>query len=193
MEFGREGRETATDEVSHKMVSVFLEQGFEELDTALLYGGGETERILGRMSEDLTKRSLISTKVNPWYDEFKSLTAESIYKQCALSFEALKTEAVDILYLHAPDHNTPIEESLEAMNKLHVEGKFKRLGLSNYSAWQVVKIYHICKANGWILPTVYQVSTFFLFSALLSTLAVSFTSLALQCVLYSPHYKSMEN
>ena len=39
---------------------------------------------------------------------------------------------------------------------MYVEGKFKEFGLSNYAAWEVVDIYHICKARGWVLPTVYQ-------------------------------------
>ena len=39
---------------------------------------------------------------------------------------------------------------------LIAEGKFKELGLSNYAAWEVADVYHICKKNGWVLPTIYQ-------------------------------------
>jgi len=80
---------------------------------------------------------------------------------------------VQIFYLHAPDNNTPIEETLKEVNNLHKEGKFDELGLSNYAAysslpskllfaltcafsWQVVDICHLCERNGWIKPTVYQ-------------------------------------
>src|SRR5690606_26118365 len=62
----------------------------------------------------------------------------------------------DIFYLHFPDHKTPLEETLKACQKLYEEGKFKELGLSNYSSWQVSEIYNMCKNNGWVLPTVYQ-------------------------------------
>jgi len=62
----------------------------------------------------------------------------------------------DILYLHAPDHNTNLSETLETCDKLHKLGKFKELGISNYSAWQVSEIVNLCKQNGWVQPTVYQ-------------------------------------
>ncbi|XP_068678456.1 aflatoxin B1 aldehyde reductase member 2-like isoform X2 [Montipora foliosa] len=54
------------------------------------------------------------------------------------------------------DHKTPIEETLEAVGRLHKEGKFKSFGLSNYAAWQVAEIYYLCKKNNYPLPTVYQ-------------------------------------
>ena len=70
-----------------------------------------------------------------------------------ISLERLQVNCVDIFYLHAPDHNTPIEETLSACQKLYesklilcliyivfncLDGKFKELGLSNYASWQVV-------------------------------------------------------
>ena len=48
--------------------------------------------------------------------------------------------SVDIMYLHAPDHKTPLTETLAAMDELHKEGKFAQLGLSNYSAWLVNEV-----------------------------------------------------
>lgn len=56
-----------------------------------------------------------------------------------------RVDSVDLLYLHAPDRNTPIEETLLAVHELRVEGLFRRWGLSNYAAWEVVDIWHICK------------------------------------------------
>ena len=47
---------------------------------------------------------------------------------------------MDIMYLHAPDHKTPLTETLAAMDELHKEGKFAKLGLSNYSAWLVNEV-----------------------------------------------------
>jgi aflatoxin B1 aldehyde reductase len=63
---------------------------------------------------------------------------------------------VDIFYLHAPDHSTPFEETLGAVNELHKAGKFVQLGLSNFAAWEVAECWNICKERGWVLPTVYQ-------------------------------------
>ena len=48
---------------------------------------------------------------------------------------------MDIMYLHAPDHKTPLTETLAAMDELHKEGKFTQLGLSNYSAWLVNEVF----------------------------------------------------
>ena len=59
-------------------------------------------------------------------------------------------------YLHGPDRKTPYEETLRAVNELYKEGKFKRFGISNYMSWEVAEIVGICKANGYVAPTVYQ-------------------------------------
>ncbi|KAG0287573.1 hypothetical protein BGZ98_004589, partial [Dissophora globulifera] len=68
----------------------------------------------------------------------------------------LKTNKVDILYLHRPDFGTPFEVTAKAVNELYKEGLFERFGLSNFAAWQVACIYEICKQNGYVLPSVYQ-------------------------------------
>lgn len=72
------------------------------------------------------------------------------------SLKALKTEKIDMFYLHGPDRKTPFEDTLEEVNKLHKEGYFTRFGISNFMAWEVAAICEICNKNGWIKPTVYQ-------------------------------------
>jgi aflatoxin B1 aldehyde reductase len=76
--------------------------------------------------------------------------------QVDTSLRRLKANHVDLLYLHAPDPKTQIEVTLEASQNLFKEGKFRELGLSNYASWQVADIWHLCRQNGWILPSVYQ-------------------------------------
>lgn len=63
---------------------------------------------------------------------------------------------VDIMYLHQPDRNTPFELTCKAMDQVWREGKFKRFGLSNYTAEEVEKFVTICKENGYVVPSVYQ-------------------------------------
>lgn len=63
---------------------------------------------------------------------------------------------VDVLYLHAPDAHTPIEETLAAVHEVHQSGFFRRLGLSNFRAEDVEKIVELCAQNGWVRPAVYQ-------------------------------------
>ncbi|XP_073759688.1 aflatoxin B1 aldehyde reductase member 2-like [Callorhinus ursinus] len=139
-------------------VRVFLERGHTELDTAFMYGDGQSEIVLGGLGLGLGGgdcRVKIATKANPW--EGKSLKPDGVRAQLETSLKRLQCPRVDLFYLHAPDHNTPVEETLRACHQLHQEGKFVELGLSNYAAWEVAEICTLCRRNGWILPTVYQV------------------------------------
>uniref|UniRef100_H2N8T4 Aldo-keto reductase family 7 member A2 n=1 Tax=Pongo abelii TaxID=9601 RepID=H2N8T4_PONAB len=102
----------------------------------------------------LTAAVKIATKANPWIGN--SLKPDSVRSQLETSLKRLQCPRVDLFYLHAPDHSTPVEETLRACHQLHQEGKFVELGLSNYAAWEVAEICTLCKSNGWILPTVYQ-------------------------------------
>lgn len=70
--------------------------------------------------------------------------------------EALKTDKIDMFYLHAPDRKTPFEDTLCEVNRLHEQGLFVRFGLSNFMAWEVARICEICQKHGWIMPSVYQ-------------------------------------
>ncbi|XP_048028456.1 aflatoxin B1 aldehyde reductase member 4-like [Megalobrama amblycephala] len=138
--------------MSAQLVQVFLERGHDELDTAYMYTDGQAETIIGDMQ--LPKTVRIATKANPW--EGKTLKPESVRSQLDTSLKRLRRQCVDIFYLHAPDHQNPVQLTLEACNELHQQGKFKELGLSNYASWEVAEIYSICKHNNWVLPTVYQ-------------------------------------
>lgn len=150
MEMGRR----ADQKTSAEMCNYFVQEGFTETDTALMYAGGQTEKIIGQFGKGLTSKLTISTKVNPW--QKGGMSKEHVLRQANKSLASLKASCVDILYLHAPDHNTPIEDTLEGVQQLYNEKKFQRFGLSNYAAWQVVDIYHICKTKGYVIPTVYQ-------------------------------------
>uniref|UniRef100_A0A8D0E0A8 Aldo-keto reductase family 7 like/pseudo n=1 Tax=Salvator merianae TaxID=96440 RepID=A0A8D0E0A8_SALMN len=152
MEFGRR----AGQEDSGAMLRAFLGRGHNELDTAYLYAGGESERILGALLDAGQKagKVKVATKANPWSGN--TLKASGVRSQLETSLQRLQMKSVDLFYLHAPDHETPIEETLKACDELHKEGKFKELGLSNYASWEVAEIYVTCRNNNWILPTVYQ-------------------------------------
>ncbi|XP_067423633.1 aflatoxin B1 aldehyde reductase member 2 [Emydura macquarii macquarii] len=151
MEFGRRTEQ----EASGALLRAFLERGHRQLDTAHMYAGGASERILGALLAGGGGPAVkVATKANPW--EGKTLTPESVRSQLETSLERLQMKSVDLFYLHAPDHDTPVEQTLRACNELCKEGKFNELGLSNYAAWEVAEIYTICKYNNWVLPTVYQ-------------------------------------
>lgn len=142
-------------EDSMKMVQLFHNKGFQELDTAYVYNDGQTERILGTLLKEMPRDSYsLATKVHPRITG--KLDGEAVKKQLNGSLQRLQSDSVDILYLHFPDPVTPVENALEACAKLYEEGKFKELGLSNYPAWMVVDIWHKCNNRGWPKPTIYQ-------------------------------------
>jgi aflatoxin B1 aldehyde reductase len=142
-------------EESTAMVRYFLDKGYTELDTAYVYNEGECEKILGQIVSDLGRDKIkIATKLNPRISG--RLDRDAVYKQLPESLERMGIEKVDILYLHFPDPKTPVENPLEACNELYQMGMFDELGLSNFPAWMVADVYHKSKANGWVLPTVFE-------------------------------------
>jgi aflatoxin B1 aldehyde reductase len=81
---------------------------------------------------------------------------EDVRRGLMNSLKALKTDKIDMFYLHGPDRKTPFEDTLREVNNLYREGLFTRFGVSNYMSWEVASMCEICKKNSWIMPTVYQ-------------------------------------
>lgn len=138
---------------SKEILNAFLSTGHKEIDTAFVYNEGESERLIGEYLED-SIGAKIATKANPRVTG--KLDSESVVMQLNESLKRLKTDKVDTFYLHFPDPNTPVKEALSGCAKLYSEGKFDKLGLSNFPAWLVSETYNICKREGWMLPVVYQ-------------------------------------
>lgn len=156
MTFGAAGKEGARvhdlKDVS-AILDVFQKHGHSEVDTARGYTGGTSEEYLGAIGWQ--KRGLVvETKLNPRGTQ--KHTPEGLREGLAKSLNALKAEKLELWYLHSPDRSTPWEVTFKATNDLHNEGKFDRLGISNYQSWEVAEIVTLCRANGWIQPTVYQ-------------------------------------
>lgn len=137
------------------IVKKYIEYGYDELDTAYVYNDGQCEKILGDILGTIGRDKVkVSTKVNPRITG--KLDGQAAYDQLSESLERMGLDSVDTFYLHFPDPNTPVDSVLEACGELHKQGKFKELGLSNFPAWLVADVYHRCKSNGWVLPTVYE-------------------------------------
>ncbi|KAJ5576975.1 hypothetical protein N7535_003901 [Penicillium sp. DV-2018c] len=145
-------RITSLDEYN-KCLDYFQQQGFNEVDTARVYIGGEQEAFTAKAN--WKSRGL--TLATKWYPQKPGQHKPDIVRaNLELSLKELQTETVDIFYLHAPDRATPFAETLEAVNQLHKEGKFVQLGLSNYTAFEVAEICVLCAERGWVRPTIYQ-------------------------------------
>ena len=135
------GSMTFSDQVdrdnTRKMLEVFSDKGFAEVDTAYQYNGGKTEQLLGELlNEESNPQVSIATKVNPWDGD--GLKPQEVRKQLTESLERLQAESVDMLYLHSPDLDTPVADTLAVCSEFFEEGVFKRFALSNFAAWQVV-------------------------------------------------------
>jgi len=135
-------------------INTFLDAGYLELDTAYVYNDGNCERFLGEVLPELKRPYKIATKVNPRISG--RLDGEAAYKQVNESLERMRLDRVDTVFLHFPDPATPVESVLAAMADLHAQGKYSELGLSNFPAWMVADVWHLCDKNGWVKPTVFE-------------------------------------
>lgn len=137
-----------------EFINAFLDAGYDELDTAYVYNEGNCEKFLGEVLPELNRPFKIATKVNPRISG--KLDAEAAYKQVNESLERMRLDSVDTVFLHFPDPATPVEGVLGAMADLYDQGKYKELGLSNFPAWMVTDVWHICDKHGWVKPTVFE-------------------------------------
>ncbi|KAI0173204.1 Aldo/keto reductase [Hypoxylon sp. FL1284] len=152
MVVGPGARMTSLDDFKQAL-DIFQSRGHKELDTARLYLGGKQEAFTRQAG--WKERGLeIATKL--WPLPPGSHEPDALVKSVETSLADLGTDSVDILYLHAPDRSVPFAKTLAAMDKLHKQGKFKRLGLSNYTSFEVAEIVMTCRQHGWVRPTVYQ-------------------------------------
>jgi aflatoxin B1 aldehyde reductase len=142
-------------ETAKLMTACFLDAGFDEIDSAYVYNEGETEKIIGAVLPDFTGKTIhVATKVHPRITG--RLDGEAVTFQFSESLKRMGQNRLDVLYFHFPDIATPIDDALEACMRLYEQGKIKELGLSNFPAWKVVDVWHLCDKHGWIKPTVYQ-------------------------------------
>eukprot|EP00401_Gymnodinium_catenatum_P041619 CAMPEP_0117473258 /NCGR_PEP_ID=MMETSP0784-20121206/8680_1 /TAXON_ID=39447 /ORGANISM="" /LENGTH=408 /DNA_ID=CAMNT_0005267455 /DNA_START=104 /DNA_END=1330 /DNA_ORIENTATION=- len=167
MTFGAEGQ--VKPDVAGIILRSFVGAGCTKtsagslIDTARIYQqatpDGDTESTLGAIFgtfPSLERRTSVATKVNPNMAPHYSLSKQSVIDSCETSLSKLGLDCIDLFYLHAPDINTDLDDTLAGVKQLHEEGKIKEFGLSNYPAWAVVDIWHRCKARGMVVPTVYQ-------------------------------------
>ncbi|KAF2446779.1 putative aflatoxin B1-aldehyde reductase GliO-like protein [Karstenula rhodostoma CBS 690.94] len=139
---------------TYKQCLDYLSQkGYHELDTAGSYVGGKQESFT-RDAAFQQRGFEIASKVYPVQPGDHS--PAKLRSKWLASLEKLGVDSTDILYLHAPDRATPFETTLECVNDLHQEGRFKKLGLSNYAAWEVAEIVGICVRRGFVRPSIYQ-------------------------------------
>jgi len=158
MGFGdpQRGREewSLDEEHSREIIKRALELGINFFDTANYYSLGSSEEILGRALKDFAKREevVIASKLYfPMHEgpNAKGLSRKNIFTEIDKTLERLQTDYLDLYIIHRWDYNTPIEETMEALNDLVKMGKVRYIGASSMNAWQFVKANAIVEKNRW--------------------------------------------
>jgi aryl-alcohol dehydrogenase-like predicted oxidoreductase len=138
------------------VVDAALDSGVTFFDTAETYGsGGGSERLLGEILEGRRDRVVLATKFG-WGQEFGDGAAANVRKAIDGSLERLRTDHVDLYYLHKPDPATPIAETLGALDELVQEGRVRAIGCSNFSAEQLAEADRAARELGTARFTVLQ-------------------------------------
>jgi aryl-alcohol dehydrogenase-like predicted oxidoreductase len=120
---------------SVEVVHAALDAGVTHLDTANIYGGGESERYIGEALEGRRDDAFLATKFG--MGEGGSGRPEYVREALDASLRSLRTDHVDLLYYHRPDGVTPIAETIGAMHELVADSKVRHLGVSNMDAEQL--------------------------------------------------------
>jgi aryl-alcohol dehydrogenase-like predicted oxidoreductase len=142
------------EEESRPFIKRALEAGINFFDTANRYSLGSSEEILGRAIKDFARRDevVIATKV---YGRMRpgpnggGLSRKAIMAEIDASLRRLGTDYVDLYQIHRWDHDTPIEETLEALHDVVKAGKARYIGASSMHAWQFARALGIAERNCW--------------------------------------------
>ncbi|EED13755.1 aldo/keto reductase, putative [Talaromyces stipitatus ATCC 10500] len=130
------------------------DHGIQTIDTAEIYLG--SEELLGAASA-VSLGFTIDTKVGHGAGGSTTpATKENVIRSGEASLNRLKTNQVDVYYIHGFDQRVPLKDTLEGINELYKKGVFKRFGLSNFSVAEIEDVVRISKERGFVLPTVYE-------------------------------------
>jgi len=131
-----------------------IEKGITFFDTANVYSQGASEEVTGKWLREFARREevVVATKVHgqmgPGANE-KGLSRKHIMAQIDASLKRLGMDYVDLYQIHRFDYETPIEETLEALNDVVKAGKARYIGASSMYAWQFGKMLSVAEQNGW--------------------------------------------
>ena len=142
----------ATDlEGARRQIAMARDAGVTVIDTADVYSGGLSEEIVGQAVESFREEVLLATKVRfpmgPGPND-AGLSRHHVIEGCEASLRRLRTDHIDLYQLHEWDGQTPLEETLSALEQLVDQGKVRYVGCSNFTAWQMMKALGVSDARG---------------------------------------------
>ena len=152
------GSQTSKED-SLEIIDYAIENGINFIDTADAYNAGESERIVGEALEGRREEIILATKVRfKVGDEVNNsgLNRRHILKQVDNSLKNLRTDYIDIYYLHAMDDDVDFEETFDTMTTLVRSGKVRYIGISNFPAWQVSDMLGTADKRNFNAPIVTQ-------------------------------------
>jgi len=155
MPFGKQ----ADQATSTRMVDQCLDAGINSFDTANMYNLGRAEEVLGQALGPRRAQVILASKVRYRMGDAPDeagLSRGAIHKALEASLKRLRTDYLDLYYLHWPDYDTPIEETLAAMDEAVRSGKVRYPAISNYAAWQVAEIFCISQKHSYRPPYISQ-------------------------------------
>lgn len=151
---------------SFSLFDYFYEKGGTFLDTANFYAswlpgfqGGESESTIGAWMKERKNRHemVISSKLAFDYPECKGgLSAAEIERECEKSLRRLQTDRIDLYYSHRDDREIPLEETMQAFDRLIRSGKARAIGASNLSVWRIAQANVVARKGGWTPYSVIQ-------------------------------------
>src|SRR5262249_35172112 len=146
-------------ETSFRLFDIFHEGGGTFIDTGNFYAswlpncqGGESETTIGAWMKDRGARDqmVVSTKLGFDYPgSAGGLNAAEIRREREKSQRRLQTDRIDLYYAHRDDADTPLEETMQAFDRLIKAGKVRAIGASNLRVWRIAEANTVSKANGW--------------------------------------------
>ena len=135
-----------------RLIDVMIDAGVNLIDTANVYSAGASEEIIGEAMGGARKGGvLLATKARfPMGDgpNDRGLSRWHLIRECEASLKRLRTDVIDLYQVHQWDGQTPLEETLEALDSLVRHGKVRYIGCSNYSGWHVMKAMEIVRRAG---------------------------------------------
>jgi len=143
-----------SEENSRPIIRKALELGINFFDTANMYSTGVSEEILGRALKDFAKRDEVVIATKLWGKmrqdpNGSGLSRKAILTEIDHSLKRLGTDYVDLYQIHRWDYETPIEETMEALNDVVRAGKVRYIGASAMFAWQFQKALYTSEMHGW--------------------------------------------
>jgi aryl-alcohol dehydrogenase-like predicted oxidoreductase len=136
---------------ARRQVDMCLDAGINLIDTADVYSAGLSEEIVGEVLDGRRDRVLLATKVRMTMGEGPNdagLSRHHVITGCEASLRRLRTDHIDLYQVHEWDGQTPLEETLEALDLLVSSGKVRYVGASNYTAWQLMKALGVAERAG---------------------------------------------